>query len=196
MRSSSGYDIAPLSAERRDALAASLSAEERRVLLGQGTEPPFCGTLLGNTSSGIYACRLCGLPLFRSDRKFESGTGWPSFTMPFDPEHIRDHEDRSYGMVRTEIRCARCDGHLGHVFSDGPPPSGLRYCLNSVSMRFFEDGEAIGQHGDTQARPALHEDEGAVRTAGPGGMRDPDRSWSNVDEASDESFPASDPPAY
>ena len=111
----------------------------------QGTEPAFCGTLLNNKSAGIYACRLCGLPLFRSDGKFESGTGWPSFSRPFDPQHVREIEDRSYGMVRTEIRCARCDGHLGHVFSDGPPPTGLRYCLNSVSLEFFENEGDIEQ---------------------------------------------------
>ena len=136
--SRSGYDIAPLPRERIEALAAGLSPEERQVILDHGTERPFCGTLLNNKAAGIYACRLCGLPLFRSDEKFESGTGWPSFTEAFDPDHVRSIEDVSFGMVRTEIRCARCDGHLGHVFPDGPPPTGLRYCLNSASMRFVE----------------------------------------------------------
>ena len=150
-RSGSGYDLTPLSSARRNALAASLTPEERQVILAQGTEPPFCGTLLGNKAAGTYACRLCGLPLFRSDQKFESGTGWPSFTVPFDPAHIREIEDRSYGMVRVEIRCARCDGHLGHVFPDGPPPTGLRYCLNSLSMEFFEDGAEIEQRGNEGA---------------------------------------------
>jgi peptide-methionine (R)-S-oxide reductase len=145
-RSRSGYDIAPLGAERREALAGSLTAEERQVILDHGTERPFCGTLLNNKAAGVYACRLCGLPLFRSDEKFESGTGWPSFTRAFDPDHIRSIEDKAWGMVRTEIRCARCDGHLGHVFPDGPPPTGLRYCLNSASMTFHEDGEEIAQH--------------------------------------------------
>jgi len=145
-KSSSGYDVTPLAPERRDALAASLTAEERQVILDHGTERPFCGTLLNNKQSGVYACRLCGLPLFRSDEKFESGTGWPSFTRAFDPDHVREIEDRAYGMVRTEIRCARCDAHLGHVFPDGPPPTGLRYCLNSVSMVFHEDEAAIEQH--------------------------------------------------
>jgi peptide-methionine (R)-S-oxide reductase len=140
-KSGTGYDIAPLSPERRDELAGDLSVEERQVILDHGTERPFCGTLLNNKSAGVYVCRLCGLPLFRSDEKFESGTGWPSFTRPFDPDHIREIEDRSYGMVRIEARCARCDGHLGHVFPDGPPPTGLRYCLNSVSMRFQAYGE-------------------------------------------------------
>jgi peptide-methionine (R)-S-oxide reductase len=144
--SGSGYDITPLSDARREELARDLSPEERQVLLDHGTERPFCGTLLNNKSEGVYACRLCGLPLFRSDEKFESGTGWPSFTTPFDPDHIRNIEDRSYGMVRVEVRCARCDGHLGHVFPDGPPPTGLRYCLNSAAMEFFDEVDAIEQH--------------------------------------------------
>jgi peptide-methionine (R)-S-oxide reductase len=97
--------------------------------------------LLDNKEDGVYSCRLCGLPLFRSRAKFESGTGWPSFYEPFDPGHIRNIRDGSYGMVRTEIRCQRCDSHLGHVFPDGPPPSGQRYCLNSVAMEFFPTGK-------------------------------------------------------
>lgn len=149
--SRSGYDIQPLDPARRDSIAARLTDEERRVILDQGTEPAFCGTLLNNKSEGIYACRLCGLPLFRSEGKFESGTGWPSFTRPFDPGHVRDIEDRSYGMVRTEIRCARCDGHLGHVFPDGPPPTGLRYCLNSLSLEFFEEEKGIEQRTNSGA---------------------------------------------
>jgi peptide-methionine (R)-S-oxide reductase len=139
--SASGYDLRPLNDARRNELAASLNAEERRVLLNQGTEPPFCGTLLNNKKSGLYACRLCGLPLFQADAKFESGTGWPSFYKPFDPDHIREIIDESHGMIRVEIRCQRCDGHLGHVFDDGPPPTRKRYCLNSVSMEFVPDGE-------------------------------------------------------
>ena len=134
--SRSGYDISPLPEAQRQTLAQGLTPEERQILLDHGTERPFCGTLLNNKSEGVYACRLCGLPLFRSDEKFESGTGWPSFTTPFDPDHIRNIEDRSYGMVRIEIRCARCDGHLGHVFPDGPGPDGLRYCINSASLDF------------------------------------------------------------
>ncbi len=139
--SASGYDLRPLSAAQRDKLAQSLSSEERRVLLHQGTEAAFCGTLLNNKSDGIYACRLCGLPLFKADAKFESGTGWPSFYQPFDPDHVAEIVDDSHGMIRTEIRCRRCDSHLGHVFDDGPRPTRRRYCLNSVSMAFVPAGQ-------------------------------------------------------
>jgi peptide-methionine (R)-S-oxide reductase len=142
-RSASGYALGPLPAAQVTELAGSLSAEERRVLLEHGTERPFCGLLLDNKEEGIYSCRLCGLPLFRSGAKFESGTGWPSFTQPFDPDHIANVEDRSYGMRRIEIRCKRCQGHLGHVFDDGPPPTRLRYCLNSVSMEFTPAGQEL-----------------------------------------------------
>lgn len=135
-QSASGHDLTPLGAEEKATLAARLSDEERRVILHQGTEPPFCGGLLKNKEAGVYHCRLCDLPLFRAEAKFESGTGWPSFTQAYDPEHIREIRDSSHGMIRTEIRCARCDGHLGHVFDDGPRPTGLRYCLNSVSLAF------------------------------------------------------------
>ncbi len=141
--SSTGYDVTPLSPEEHDRLAADLTAEERDVILRHGTEAPFCGTLLNNKAAGLYACRMCGLPLFSAGTKFESGTGWPSFTEPYDAAHIAEVTDRAYGMVRTEVRCARCDGHLGHVFPDGPPPTGLRYCLNSVAMTFVADGEEL-----------------------------------------------------
>jgi peptide-methionine (R)-S-oxide reductase len=144
-RSRSGYDLTPLSEEDREARTATLSPEERRVILHQGTEPPFCGGQLANKQSGVYVCRLCELPLFRSAAKFESGTGWPSFYEPFDPDHVASLRDTSHGMIRTEIRCARCGGHLGHVFEDGPQPTGLRYCLNSVSLAFREEGKADDQ---------------------------------------------------
>jgi peptide-methionine (R)-S-oxide reductase len=139
-KSASGYDLRPLSASEREKLAADLTPEERHVILNQGTERPFCGTLLNNKQSGMYACRLCGLPLFKADAKFESGTGWPSFYKPFDPDHVAELLDETHGMIRTEIRCARCDGHLGHVFDDGPAPTRKRYCLNSVSMSFYPEG--------------------------------------------------------
>jgi len=138
-QSASGFDITPLTAEEIAKRAEALSPEERRVLLHQGTEPPFCGGLLANKKPGVYVCRLCELPLFRSTAKFESGTGWPSFYEPFDPEHIANIRDASHGMIRIEIRCARCGCHLGHVFEDGPEPTGLRYCLNSASLAFTED---------------------------------------------------------
>jgi peptide-methionine (R)-S-oxide reductase len=138
-RSASGHDLTPLTRDEIDALASGLTPEERHVLLRQGTEPPFCGRLLDNKQPGRYDCRLCGLPLFAATAKFDSGTGWPSFFAPCDPDHVRRLRDISHGMVRTEIRCARCDGHLGHVFPDGPPPTGERHCLNSASLRFISD---------------------------------------------------------
>ena len=140
--SASGYDLTPPTPAARETLAAKLTPEERRVILNQGTEPPFCGGLLANKKPGVYLCRLCGLPLFRSTTKFESGTGWPSFTEPFDPEHVATLRDASHGMIRTEIRCARCGGHLGHVFEDGPAPTGLRYCMNSAALAFTEGESA------------------------------------------------------
>jgi peptide-methionine (R)-S-oxide reductase len=141
--SRSGYDVTPLSGDRIAALAADFTPEERHVILHQGTERPFCGLLVDNKKQGVYACRLCGLPLFSSDAKFESGTGWPSFFRPFDPEHIAEISDRSHGMMRVEIRCKRCDAHLGHVFDDGPAPTRLRYCLNSVSLQFVDAGQPL-----------------------------------------------------
>ncbi|HUJ56854.1 MAG TPA: peptide-methionine (R)-S-oxide reductase MsrB [Kofleriaceae bacterium] len=141
--SRSGYDLTRLSDQRVAALAEGLSPEERHVILHQGTERPFCGLLLDHKKPGTYVCRLCGLPLFQSDAKFESGTGWPSFFRPVDPQHVTTIADRSHGMARVEIRCARCDAHLGHVFDDGPPPTFQRYCLNSISLEFVDDGQAI-----------------------------------------------------
>lgn len=140
---SPSFDLRPLSEGERARLAAQLTEAERDVLLFQGTEPPFCGGLLENKQAGTYVCRLCALPLFRSAAKFESGSGWPSFYEGYAPGHVRELVDRSHGMVRTEIRCARCDGHLGHVFPDGPRPTGLRYCLNSLSLEFYAAGQPL-----------------------------------------------------
>ena len=108
MTSTTGFDLTPLSDERIAALAEALSPEERHVILNQGTERPFCGIFLDNKKDGTYVCRLCGLPLFASNAKFESGTGWPSFFQPFDKAHVKNIEDHSHGMSRVEIRCARC----------------------------------------------------------------------------------------
>jgi peptide-methionine (R)-S-oxide reductase len=141
--SSTGFDLTPLGDERIAELAERLTPEERTVILHQGTERPFCGLFLDNKKDGTYVCRLCGLPLFASSAKFESGTGWPSFFQPFDRAHVRNIEDHSHGMARVEIRCARCDGHLGHVFPDGPAPTRQRYCLNSASLDFVDAGAAL-----------------------------------------------------
>ena len=142
-QSKSGYDVTRLTDAQIERLAVDLSPEERHVILHHGTERPGCGVFLDNKKAGVYTCRLCGLPLFRSDTKFESGTGWPSFFAPFDRAHVAFIEDHAYGMRRVEIRCQRCDGHLGHVFPDGPKPTGERYCLNSASLSFVDDGQPI-----------------------------------------------------
>ena len=136
--SKSMYDITPLSAEKVAELASKLDAEAYRITQKAGTEQAFCGNLLDNHKEGFYACVVCGLPLFSSDHKFKSGTGWPSFYQEFDPEHVARKIDKGFGTVRTEINCARCGAHLGHVFEDGPKPTGERHCLNSASLKFFE----------------------------------------------------------
>jgi len=141
--SKSGYDITPLEKNQIDELAKDLTPQERHILLDQGTEQAFCGLLLDNKEDGVYVCRLCGLPLFSSKAKFKSGTGWPSFFQPIDRDHIRERIDHSHGMARTEITCARCGAHLGHVFADGPKPTGLHYCLNSAALRFYPKGVVL-----------------------------------------------------
>ena len=127
-----------------------LTPEQYRIARGKGTERPFCGTLLDNKRQGVYACVCCGLPLFASESKFHSGTGWPSFFRPVAEENVVTAEDRGYGMVRDEILCARCDCHLGHVFPDGPPPTGLRYCVNSESL-VFTDAKDLATLADPAA---------------------------------------------
>jgi peptide-methionine (R)-S-oxide reductase len=120
---------------------AQLSPEAYHVLREAGTERAFAGEYNANKADGVYACAACGLPLFDSDDKYDSGSGWPSFTRPIDPQAVAENRDVSHGMVRTESLCARCDSHLGHVFPDGPPPTGLRYCMNSLSLDFRPRGE-------------------------------------------------------
>ena len=120
---------------------AQLTVPQFRIARGKDTERPFCGMLLDNKRNGVYSCVCCGLPLFASGSKFNSGTGWPSFFQPIAGENVSTEADHGYGMTRTEILCARCDAHLGHVFDDGPAPSGLRFCVNSESLAFTDQGD-------------------------------------------------------
>ena len=111
-----------------------LNSDQYHVTRQAGTEPPFSGAYTNEKTVGTYRCVCCSLPLFRSDAKFDSGCGWPSFFEPLEGANLVELRDESHGRIRTEIRCTRCDAHLGHVFPDGPPPTGLRYCINSVSL--------------------------------------------------------------
>lgn len=129
---------------------ALLTPEQFRIARNQGTEAPFCGTLLDNHRQGVYVCVCCRLPLFASSHKFNSHTGWPSFFQPIAPENVKTKRDTSHGMIREEILCARCDGHLGHVFEDGPPPTGHRHCVNSESL-VFVDAEDLASLADPAA---------------------------------------------
>ena len=124
-------------AEWRD----KLTDEQYRVLRQGGTEAPWSGELLNEKGKGEFRCAACGEPMFDSYTKYDSGSGWPSFTAPMSDEAVSEHHDDGHGMERTEVRCAKCEGHLGHVFPDGPGPNGLRYCINSASLTFDKDGE-------------------------------------------------------
>jgi peptide-methionine (R)-S-oxide reductase len=117
---------------------AKLGPEKYQILRQAGTERAFTGKYESNKAPGLYKCAGCGMPLFSSETKYNSGSGWPSYYQPLDPDAVDEHVDTAHGMIRTEVRCARCDGHLGHVFPDGPAPTGLRYCINSASLDFEE----------------------------------------------------------
>jgi peptide methionine sulfoxide reductase msrA/msrB len=141
--SKSGYDITAWSPDRIAQARERLTPAQARIAFDAATEPAFCGLYTDTEEPGVYVSVVSGLPLFRSSAKFHSGSGWASFFEPFDPDHVLEREDRGHGMVRTEILEARSGAHLGHVFDDGPPPTGKRYCLNSDALRFVPESEAL-----------------------------------------------------
>ncbi len=120
-------------------LRQRLTPEQYRIAREGGTEPAFTGAYHAHKATGLYRCVVCGTELFRSSEKYDSGSGWPSYTAPVSPDSVSEHRDLSHGMIRTEVRCGRCQSHLGHVFPDGPAPTGLRYCINSAVLEFEPD---------------------------------------------------------
>ena len=140
--SASGHDLTGWDADRADRVAKEkLSELGYYVTREEGTERPFTSDLLDTKEPGVYACAVCELPVYAGEAKFDSGTGWPSYYEPIDPDHVREVADRGLGMVRTEVECARCGSHLGHVFADGPEPTGLRHCINGVALAFVPESE-------------------------------------------------------
>jgi peptide-methionine (R)-S-oxide reductase len=147
-RTVEGPEVTPEIVKTEDEWRSQLGLERFHVLREKGTEPAWTGALLDEHDPGLFRCAACGAELFRSDDKFDSGSGWPSFTKAVADGAILEHEDGSFGMRRTEITCARCGGHLGHVFPDGPGPTGMRYCVNSLSLEFQPSASESGTGGE------------------------------------------------